>query len=396
MTKDGKNLTILAGCQGLMMTANSLLVTTSALVGFALAENKSMATIPLALVFLAAMITTIPASMMMKRIGRRNGFMIGVSFGILGAVISSWSIMKMDFVLYSFGVTLFGVSNGFGGYYRFAAADGVAVDRRSTAISLVLAGGIIAAFIGPNMASWTRDLIGSMAFIGSYVSLVVVFIISMLLLLFLDIKQVDEEHSSKNVRSIWAIARQPAYIIAVLSALSGFGAMSLIMTATPLAMHAGKHYFSDTAFVIQWHMFAMYAPSFVTGWLIRKFGLLNIMLAGVMLIFVCVALNTNGNSLIHYWSGLFLLGIGWNFLFIGGTTLLTETYTEPEKAKAQALNDFLIFSNVSFAALCAGLVHHSFGWLVVNYSVLPLLTIVVFSIAWLKLKNKRQIIWSEN
>jgi len=396
MTKDNKNLTILAACQGLMMTANSLLVTTSALVGFALADNKSMATVPLALVFLAAMITTIPASMLMKRIGRRNGFIIGAGFGVLGAIISSWSIMKMDFMLYSFGITLFGISNGFGGYYRFAAADGVTVDRRSTAISLVLAGGVIAAFLGPNMASWTRDLIGSMAFIGSYVSLSIVFIIALLLLLFLDIKQVDEDRSSEHVRSIWNIARQPTYIIAVLSALSGFGAMSLIMTATPLAMHTGKHFFTDTAFVIQWHMFAMYAPSFVTGRLIRKFGLLNIMLTGVMFIFVCVALNTNGNSLAHYWTGLFLLGIGWNFLFIGGTTLLTETYSEPEKAKAQALNDFLIFSNVSFAALCAGLIHHSFGWMVVNYSVLPLLTIVVFSITWLKLKNKRQVVWSEN
>ncbi len=379
-----------------MMTANSLLVTTSALVGFALAENKSMATIPLAMVFLGAMVTTIPASILMKRIGRRNGFMIGVCFGILGAIISSWAILKMDFVLYSIGVTLFGVSNGFGGYYRFAAADGVAVDRRSRAISLVLAGGVIAAFIGPNMASWTRDLIGSAAFTGSYVSLVAVFIMAMLLLLFLDIKQVGEEWDNKNARSIWVIARQPAYIIAVLSVLAGFGAMSLIMTATSLAMHASRHNFTDTAFVIQWHIFAMYAPSFVTGKLIEKFGLLNIMLAGVMLIFACIALNTSGNSLAHYWTGLFLLGIGWNFLFVGGTTLLTETYTESEKSKAQALNDFLIFSNVSFAALCAGAIHNNFGWLIINYSVLPLLTIVVFSIAWLKLKNNRQVIWSEN
>lgn len=379
-----------------MMTANSLLVTTSALVGFSLAENKSMATIPLALVFLAAMVTTIPASMLMKRIGRRNGFMIGVCFGILGAIISSWAILKMDFMLYSIGVTLFGVSNGFGGYYRFAAADGVAVDRRSRAISLVLAGGVIAAFIGPNMATWTRDLIGSAAFTGSYISLVVIFIIAMLLLLSLDIKQVDEEWGNKNARSIWVIARQPAYIIAVLSALAGFGAMSLIMTTTPLAMHASSHNFTDTAFVIQWHIFAMFAPSFVTGKLIQKFGLLNIMLAGVMLIFVCIAFNTSGNSLAHYWTGLFLLGIGWNFLFVGGTALLTETYTEPEKSKAQALNDFLIFSNVSFAALCAGAIHNNFGWLIVNYSVLPLLTIVIFSIAWLKLKNNRQAILLEN
>ena len=396
MTKDNKNLTILASCQGLMMTANSLLVATSALVGLALAENKSMATIPLALVFLAAMITTIPASMLMRRIGRRNGFLIGACFGILGAVISSWAILKMDFIIFSIGVTLFGVSNGFGGFYRFAAADGVADDRKSTAISLVLAGGVIAAFTGPNMASWTRDLIGSMAFTGSYISLVVVFIIAMLLLLFLDIKQVDEARGNENVRPIWKIARQPAYIIAVLGALSGFGAMSLIMTATPLAMHAGNHIFTDTAFVIQWHIFAMYAPSFVTGRLIQKFGLLNIMLTGVILMFGCVALNTSGDSLAHYWIGLFLLGIGWNFLFIGGTTLLTETYTEAEKAKAQGLNDFFIFTNVSFAALSAGLVHHYFGWLVVNYSVLPLLTIVLFSISWLKFKNNRQIVLSHN
>lgn len=379
-----------------MMTANSLLVATSALVGYALAADKFMATLPLALVFLAAMLTTIPASLLMKRIGRRNGFLLGVMFGVLGATISSWAILQMNFFLYCAGISLLGVANGFGGYYRFAAADGVAADRRSTAISLVLAGGVIAAFIGPNLASLTRDLISSVAFAGSYVSLVIVYIIAMLFLIFLNIKQLDAHDASEVARPLKKIISQPAYMVAVFSAMAGFGVMSIIMTATPLAMHAGNHQFIDTAFVIQWHIFAMYAPSFFTGRLIHKFGVLNIMLTGAVLMFSCVIINTSGATLSYYWTGLFLLGIGWNFLFIGGTTLLTETYTESEKAKAQAVNDFIIFSNVGISALSAGAMFHYFGWQAINYSVLPILTFTVLAIIWLKMTRSYKVVATES
>lgn len=395
MEKDNKNLLILATSQGLMMTANSLLVATSALVGYFLATDKSLSTVPLALVFFAAMLTTIPASFLMKKIGRRNGFLLGVMFGVLGSIVSAWAILQVNFSLYCIGVFLIGIANGFGGYYRFAAADGVEKSKRSTAISLVLAGGVIAAFIGPNLASWTRDLISTVAFAGSYISLVSVYIIAMLLLVFLDIKLPEENADHKGARPLKKIISQPTYIVAAFGAMAGFGVMSLIMTATPLSMHSVNHNFADTAFVIQWHIFAMYMPSFVTGRIINRYGVLNVMLTGSLLMIVCVLLNTTGETLLNYWTGLFLLGIGWNFLFIGGTTLLTETYTEQEKAKAQAFNDFVIFSNVSFAALSAGALFHHFGWHTVNYSALPILTIVLMSILWLKMYRTRVLLASE-
>jgi MFS family permease len=394
LEKDNKSLLILSTCQGMMMTANSLLGATSALVGFALATDKSLSTVPLALVFLAAMLTTIPASLLMKKIGRRNGFLLGVMAGLLGATISAWAITQSNFILYCCGISLIGIANGFGGYYRFAAADGVNASRRSTAISLVLAGGVIAAFVGPNLANWTRDMISSFAFAGSYMSLVLVYVISMLFLIFLDIKLPKERNIVEPARPLKQIILQPAYLVAVFGAMSGFGVMSIIMTATPLAMHAGHHQFSETAFVIQWHIFAMYAPSFFTGRLINRFGVLNIMLTGAILMIACVSINTSGNTLVHYWTGLFLLGIGWNLLFIGGTTLLTETYTQSEMAKAQAFNDFLIFSNVSFAALSAGALLHHFGWHFVNYSVLPVLAVVVMAIIWLKFTRSRGIVYN--
>jgi len=372
-----------------MMTANSLLVATSALVGHALATNKMLATVPLATVFLAAMLTTIPASLLMKKIGRRNGFLLGISFAIMGATISSWALLKSNFILYCCGVAMLGIANGFGGYYRFAAVDGISGKRRSTAISLVLAGGVVAAFIGPNLANWTRDIIGNITFAGSYISLVIVYCISMAFLLFLDISPVSKESVDSDIRPLKSIVNQPTYLIAVLAAMTGYGAMSLIMTATPLAMHAGHQSFSDTAFVIQWHIFAMYAPSFFTGKLINRFGVLNIMLAGAIFMISCVTINTSGLTVLHYWSGLFLLGIGWNFLFIGGTTLLTETYTEPEKAKAQALNDFLIFSTVCLSVLSAGAILHHFGWFIVNYSAVPFLLVVISAIIWLKVMRPR-------
>lgn len=396
LQKDNLNLMILATGQGLMMTANSLLVATSALVGYALAPDKSLSTIPLGLVFLAAMLTTIPASFLMKKIGRRNGFLLGVMFGIMGAMLSSWAILKMNFILFCCGISLLGVANGFGGYYRFAAADAVTKDRRSTAISLVLAGGVVAAFIGPNLANFTKDLIGSIAFAGSYISLVIVYITAMLFLLFLDIKQVKENEVDAPVRTLKEIISQPTYLVAVLGALTGFIVMSVIMTATPLAMRAGHFNFTDTVFVIQWHIFAMYAPSFFTGRLIKKFGVLNIMFVGAVIMVGCVTINTSGETLAHYWSGLFLLGLGWNFLFIGGTTLLTETYTESEKAKAQAFNDFAIFSSVSIAALSAGAILNKFGWHTVNYSALPILSFVILAILWLKSMRSREVAVTES
>ena len=379
-----RNVWLLAACQALMMTGNSLLIATSALVGHALATDKSFATLPLALQFLATMLTTAPASMLMKQIGRRAGFTVGASIGLAGALAASYAIAADRFALFCLGALLIGMFNGFATYYRFAAADMATQDYRSRAISFVMAGGVAAAFVGPNLANWSSDWVMSARFVGSYLSLAGVYALSLLVIAWLAMPRPDTRERGRAGRPLGAIARHPTFVVAALGGMVGYGVMSLVMTATPLAMHAHAYPFAATALVIQWHVFAMFAPSFFTGHLIQRFGTLNLMFAGAALELCCVVVNLAGASVMHYWAALFLLGIGWNFLFVGATTLLTETYVPEEKAKTQALNDFLVFTTVTLAVLSAGKLQHDFGWQIVNLGVVPLPAIVLVALVWLR------------
>lgn len=383
-----KNVWLLSGCQAMLNTGNILLVATSALVGLKLAPDPALATLPLAAQFLASMITTMPASLLMKRIGRQAGFLIGSGIALLGAGLASYAIVHGNFTLFMLAAALFGGANGFGGYYRFAAADVATLEYRPAAISYVMAGGVVAAFIGPNLAHWTQAWFPAAEFAGSYLSLLGVFGLSVLALAFVRIPRAPEALRHESGRPLSVIVAQPAAIVAMLGAALGFGVMSFVMTATPLAMNAHAHAFSDTAFVIEWHVLGMFAPSFVTGHLIRRFGVLNVMLTGALLTAGCVAINLMGTGVAHFWTALVLLGIGWNFLFVGGTTLLTETYTEAEKAKIQGLNDFLIFTVITLASLSAGAIQHYLGWRLVNLGVIPLIVIVAAGIVWLMMKRR--------
>ena len=379
-----RNVWLLSGCQALMNSGNSLLIATSALVGYRLAADKSLATLPLALQFLTSMLTTIPASFLMKAIGRRAGFVVGTLLGLAGAALAAWGIVAGNFIYFCVAAAFIGALNGFGTYYRFAAADVADADYRSRAISYVMAGGVVAAFIGPNLAHWTSDWLSGIEFAGSYLSLLGIYGLSLVVLLFVRIPPPTAAQAHAHGRPLSVIARQPAFIVALAGGALGFGVMALVMTATPLAMHQHAHVFADTAFVIEWHLLGMFAPSFFTGHLIRRFGVLNVMLAGVVLNIGCVAVNLAGTEVAHFWAALTLLGVGWNFLFIGGTTLLTETYTESEKAKAQALNDFLVFTVITAASLSAGALQYHLGWRAVNLGVVPLIIVILAAILWLK------------
>jgi MFS family permease len=383
-----KNVWLLAVCQAMLNSGNSLLIATAALVGLKLAPDKALATLPLAAQFLASMITTMPASFLMKRIGRQAGFLIGTGAGLVGAGIAAWAIVQGSFALFIFAAALFGVYNGFGTYYRFAAADAATPDYKPAAISYVMAGGVVAAFIGPNLANWAKAWIPAADFAGSYLSLLAVVALSALALLFVRIPRQPEQQRHETGRPLSVIAAQPQTAVAMLGAAIGFGVMVFVMTATPLAMHAHHHGFGDTAFVIEWHVLGMFAPSFVTGHLIKRFGALNVMLAGALLTAGCVVVNLLGTSVSHFWTALVLLGIGWNFLFVGGTALLTQTYTEAEKAKTQGLNDFLVFTVITIASLSAGAIQHHLGWRLVNLGVIPLIAIVALAIGWLMLKRR--------
>ncbi len=390
-----RNVPLLALCQALMMSSNSLIITTAALVGFGLAEDKSWATLPLAAQFIATMCTTIPASLLMDSIGRRHGFMLASLFGASGAVFATLAILKSKFSLFILGTVQIGIFNGFGNYYRFAAADAVAKDLKGRAVSYIMAGGVVAAFVGPNLANMSRGLVQNAPFAGSYASLVFIYIFSLAVLAFLRLPPrpaADNDLSVKETgRPLRVIAAQPMFIVAFVCGTLGYGIMALAMTATPLAMNHFAHTFAKTSFVIQWHVLGMFGPAFITGHLIKRYGVLNIMLAGALLGVGCLAINLAGSSVWHFWAALLSLGISWNFLFIGATTLLTETYRPVERAKTQALNDFAVFTTVALSSLSAGALQSSYGWQAVNIGLIPLLVLILASILWGKSRSRNTI-----
>ena len=377
-----------------MMSSTSLMVTIAALVGEALATDKSLATAPLSALFLGLMLTSVPASLIMGRWGRRPGFILGSLLGLTGAAIALEAVLMKNFWQFVLGAAFIGAFNAFGGYYRFAAADLASHATRPRAISWVMAGGVAAAFVGPNLANFGRTLFPNAPFAGGFVFVIGFYLLIFLILLIIRLPSPAAEKTTNTVhhRPLRQIARQPAYRVAVISAMLGYAVMSYLMTATPLAMKHHMHVFSDTAFVIQWHVLAMFAPSFITGSLIQRFGLMKILHTGVLLALLCIATNLLGHTLWHYWIALVALGVSWNFLFIGATTLLTETYHPDEKAGAQALNDFSVYTAVTIASLSSGYFEHRYGWETVNLGALPLVAIVLASLLWLqRIPRKRWV-----
>jgi MFS family permease len=246
----------------------------------------------------------------------------------------------------------------------------------------VLAGGVIASF-GPLLADWSKGMFAPIDFAGVYVAVGAIYVATLFVLRFITIPPPNEEERARGGRPILQIMRQPTFIVAALGSLIGYTMMSLLMTATPLAMRACGLGFTESAQAIQWHVLGMFAPSFFTGHLIRRFGTLPMMGVGAFLIGVCIICNLQGITLVNFWIGAILLGVGWNFLFIGGTTLVTELYTPAEKAKTQAAHDFIVFGGVACAALLSGVAHEEFGWQTMNHAVIPFLIIVLFGLAWL-------------
>ena len=384
-----KNVALLATCQALLQSCNALLVASSGLVSLALAPSPSFATVALGIQFLATMSLTLPASLLMRRIGRRQGFLIGTALGFVGGVLFSLGIFLQNYGLFCAGAASFGAFNAFGQYYRFAAADVASEDFRSRAISLVLAGGIVAAILGPNLANGTRDLVDNHAFLGCYLSLIILALISMSVIAFISIPVPTGAERHKRGRPLVKLVVQPSYFVAVLGAMVAYGAMNLIMVSTPLAMSMDGMEFHQAASVIQWHILGMYAPSFFTGHLIHRFGVLNIMMAGVLVMFLCTLVNLSVLSDLRYWIALFLLGLGWNFTFTGATTLLTQTYRSEEKAVAQGFNDLLVFGTMTLTAASSGALLQTFGWSALNIAIMPALCVTFAFSAWLRFSHHR-------
>ncbi|MDY6982264.1 MAG: MFS transporter [Pseudomonadota bacterium] len=418
-----RNVPLLTLAAALSMSINTLIAATAALVGNNLAMDKSFATLPVAMMFAATMCTSIPAGMLMQRIGRKASFLWSSLAGIAGGALATFAIVQHSFWLFVLATICIGVFCGFANFYRFAAADTVDVPYKGKAVSMVMVGGIVAAIVGPNLARLTRTSIEGAEFAGAYVVAVVLYGLVLLTLAFLQLgenvgargslrhsrdasRRSDATAEGANpdhrdwipasagmtpvqARSLSVIVAQPKYLIALVCGLFGYCVMTFVMTATPLAMQGHAFHFDATSSVIQWHVVAMFAPSFVTGTLIARFGVATVMGTGAVIGIVCLGVNLAGATYTHYLAALMLLGLSWNFLFVGSTTLLTETYTPAEKNKAQAFNDFIVFTAVALASLSAGALQNRYGWELVNVGALPLLCAALAGALWLLAHDRR-------
>ena len=377
-----KQVLLLATAQALFQTASALVMTIGALAGAQVARDPQLATAPIAAMFLGTVVATIPASRWMAHAGRRAGFMFGATLGGLGGIIGAWGIYSSSLLVLSLGTFLIGAYGGFAQFYRFAASEVADEGFRPRAISFVLAGGVVAAVLGPGLALLGGPLLEP-AYVGSFLLLAAAAWLSVGLLVGLHIPLQRAEPGQSEPRPLFAIMRQPAYAVALFTAASGSGVMILAMTATPLAMAHHDHGLSASTMVIQAHVMGMFLPSFFTGSLIARFGTIRVMLAGATLLAGHVLLSLSGTGLVSFASALVLLGVGWNFLYIGGTTLLTTTYRPAEKGRAQAANDVLIYVVGLAASLSSGALLQTLGWQLMNLTLLPWLLAVFIALAWL-------------
>ena len=388
--KARRNALILALAQTLYGCIGIGLITSSGLVGQMLAENKSLATLPISIWVAGTTVLTIPASMLMRRIGRRAGFVLGAGLGVLGTLSGAASIWAGSFAWFCASMVLIGGFQASSMYYRFAAADTASEVFKAKAISWVLVGGVAAAFIGPQILINTKDFLAPVSFAGAFLAMAVLGLISMAVLSFVDIPRLPSAARANQGRPVGVIMAQPKFIVAVICAMVSYSMMTLLMTATPIAMVACDLSVEDAAFVVQWHAVAMFAPSFFTGNLINRFGTTKVMLTGLALLAMCGVVALSGIQLEQFTIALILLGLGWNFGFVGATTLVTETYRPEERNKIQAANDFLVFGSVASASFMSGFLLQNFGWSTVVMALFPFITLTAALIIWSAMMRRRE------
>jgi predicted MFS family arabinose efflux permease len=377
-----RDIFLLACCQALLLVNSAGLISMNGLVGYSLADTKALATFGATTYVLGSALAAMPMSLWMGRVGRRAGFMAGAAVNIAGCCLAALALQMKSFPLFCAATGIIGVYNAIGLQYRFAAAEVASPADRAKAISLVLAGGVVGGLVGPQSARLSRDFFAT-PFLGSFLTLAAFALVALFVQSRVRVPApLREEHTGKG-RSLGEIARQPTFIVAVLAGALGYGLMNLLMTATPIAMNFCGHPFGAMALVIEWHVVAMFAPGFVTGSLIRRFGTLPIILTGVGLTALATFVALDGISVAHFVASLVLVGVGWNFMYTGGTTLLTLTYTPGEKARTQGLNDLLVFATMGVSSLASGALVTTSGWETMNRAALPFLAIIAIAALWL-------------
>ncbi len=379
---DHKTLALLAACQGLLLINGAGLISMQGLVGYMLTDTKSLATLGATTYVIGSALAAMPAALWMARVGRRAGFMTGAFINIVGCGLAALALHLRSFPLFCAATAVIGIYQAIGLQYRFAAAEVAAPADRAKAISWVLAGGIAGGILGPESMRLARDWFAT-PFAGSFIVLAGYALLAMAVQSRVHVPKPTREERSGGGRPLGEIVRQPVFVVAVISAAFGYGIMNLLMVATPLAMDFCSHPFAQAAMVIQWHVVGMYAPGLFTGSLIRRYGTLKVILAGVALVGGCVAVALSGTTVTHFLVALALLGVGWNFMYTGGTTLLTESYAPAEKARAQGANDFAVFATMGVSSFSSGALVSVAGWERMNMLALPVLAVVVVAVVWL-------------
>ncbi len=383
-----RNLVLLILCQGLFLTNNVTFIAINGLVGLSLSPEAWMATLPVMGYVLGGAFSTSIVAKTQNAWGRKLSFQLGLLVAVLSALLCAYAAISKNFWLLVLGTFIAGYYSANGQLYRFAAAELTSASQRDKAVSWVLAGGILGAVIGPNLASWTQNIFET-AFLGAYIALAIAGFIGIIVMQFIHFPDAfKSQHSLLAGRDLKTILRQPVFMVAIIGASLGYGVMNLLMAATPLAMQICGLPFSDTALVLEWHVIGMFAPGFFTGSLIQRFGTLKIMGVGVALNIVCIAIALTGVDLHQFLIALFLLGVGWNFLFTGSTTLAMTAYRPEERDKAQAAINFFVFGTMAFTSFGSGALITSQGWTFLNIGSLFPVLLTGAALIWLNLQKK--------
>jgi len=385
-----KNLFILALCQIFSFTAAPVTVFLSGIIGSQISPVKSLATLPMSISVVGIAIGAIIATKVMSLIGRKYGFILASTGNLLVSILAAYSIMYQNFILFCFANFFIGIGMAFTHQYRFAAAESVEKNMAPKAISIILFGGIISAFLGPSLANYTKDLVSETLYVGSYLTLALLTFIPAILFLFYESKSKIETNLEYAGRSYIELILQPRFIQAIAASAFGYAIMTFLMTATPISMHVMENMsLNKTSIVIQFHVAAMFLPSLLTGHLIKKFGHSNIIYAGVFLYSITLIASIFEQSFFNYMFALIFLGLGWNFLFISGTSLLVLTYKEEEKYKAQGMNDFVVYSIHAIGSLSAGIFIALTNWKTMNIICIPFIILIILATIRAEILDKK-------
>ena len=383
------HLLLLSVCQALFLTNNVTFIAINGLVGLSLAPLGWMATLPVTGYVVGAALSAMPVARLQARVGRKRSFQIGLVVAGLSAALCALAVSIGSFWLLVAATVFAGFYSANGALYRFAGPELVQPAFKERALSWVLAGGVAGAFIGPNLASATRAWL-SVPFAGAYLALVGVAVLGLVVMSFIRFPEhVAPVAGASTGRSLAEIARQPAFVVAIIAAALGYGVMNLLMAATPIAMAQCKHPFDSAALVLEWHVLGMFVPSFFTGNLIKKFGAVPVMLVGALLNLICVVVALSGVDLMQFLIALFVLGVGWNFLYTGGSTLLTKTYRPEEKNRAQGAMDTCVFWTMALSSFSSGALITTQGWTWLNLGSLLPIALVTAALVWLALQQRR-------